>query len=62
MASSVPIFKDVETSRERMSKKPMVEVYKPKVIYPATLVHDHSNDEMKKCIDMFKQISINISL
>lgn len=54
--------KIVDPSNEIKYKKQMVVAYKPKIPYPVTLVRDRSQDEMKKFIEISKNLKINFPL
>lgn len=62
MASVVPTSKKAETGQGETNKKSMVEAYKLEIPYRAILICDRSEDEMMKIVDMFKQLTIKLSL
>ncbi|KAI5657880.1 hypothetical protein M9H77_26673 [Catharanthus roseus] len=54
--------KVLEPSKEKKNEKPMTAEYKLKIQYPVALVHDCSQDNMGKFIEIFKQLKINLPL
>lgn len=54
--------KNMKPGQEGKNEKLTVVEYKQKIPYPAALVHGRNKDGMRKFMDIFKQLKINLLL
>ncbi|KAI5683134.1 hypothetical protein M9H77_04362 [Catharanthus roseus] len=54
--------KSLESSQEEKNEKPAIVEYKSKIPYSVALVRDRSQGNMRKFIEIFKKLKINLSL